>query len=168
MVQIRLLETSDAANYHALRLRGLMTNPEAFGSTYEREVGFAIDFVGQRLQPSEDRFTLGAIGTDGALVGIMTFVREASPKIRHKGNVYGVYTAPEVRGQGIGRALLLALIDRARGCEGLEQINIAVITNNVPARRLYQSLGFTIYGTEHHALKYEGQYWDEDYMALKL
>ncbi|MBD3920522.1 GNAT family N-acetyltransferase [Paenibacillus sp. PR3] len=167
-MHIRLLDATDANRYHALRLRGLTTNPEAFGSTYEREVGFTLDFVEQRLKPSEDKFTLGAIDSEGVLVGIATFVRESSTKIRHKGNVFGVYTTPEMRGQGVGRSLLLALIERARDCEGLEQINIAVITDNAPARKLYQSLGFISYGTEHHSLKYEGQYWDEDYMALKL
>ncbi|GMK40278.1 N-acetyltransferase [Paenibacillus sp. CCS19] len=168
MVQIRVLEAADAANYHALRLRGLMTNPEAFGSTYERETGFALAFVEERLKPAEDKFTLGAIDTDGLLVGIVTFVREASTKIRHKGNVYGMYTAPEVRGQGVGRALLHALIERARSCSGLEIINLTVVTDNAPARSLYQSLGFVTYGTEHQAMKYEGRYWDEDHMALRL
>ncbi|QKS48882.1 GNAT family N-acetyltransferase (plasmid) [Paenibacillus cellulosilyticus] len=167
-MHIRLLESSDAAQYQALRLRGLMTNPEAFGSTYEREVDFTLAFVEERLKPVEGKFTLGAFDAEGQLVGIVTFVRESSAKISHKGNVYGMYTAPEVRGQGAGRALLLALIDRARGCSGLEQINLAVITDNAPARRLYQSLGFITYGTEQRALKYEEQYWDEDYMVFRL
>lgn len=167
-MNIRLLDAVDAEQYHALRLRGLTTNPEAFGSTYEREIGFTLSFVTERLSSTEDKFTLGAMDAAGSLAGIVTFVRESSLKIRHKGNVYGMYVAPEVRGQGVGRTLLLALLDRARSCSGLEQLNLAVISENAPARRLYQSLGFTTYGVEHHALKYEGQYWDEDHMVLKL
>ena len=165
-MDIRVLEAPDAARYQEVRLRGLRTNPEAFGSTYEREAQFSLEFVEERLRPAEGKFTLGAFDETGKLVGIATFVRESGPKTAHKGNVYGMYVAPETQGQGVGKALLRALIDRARTCEGLERINLAVVTDNEPAIRLYRSLGFEKYGTERQALKFEGRYCDEDFMAL--
>lgn len=165
-MDIRLLKASDAKRYQEVRLRGLRTNPEAFGSTYEREAQFSLEYLEERLRPAEGKFTLGAFGETGELVGIATFVRESGPKTAHKGNVYGMYVVPETQGQGVGRALMRALIDRARACEGLERINLAVVTDNEPAIRLYRSLGFEKYGTERQALKFEGRYYDEDFMAL--
>ena len=51
-VEIRPLGPSDAAAYQAVRLRGLRESPEAFGSTYEEEVGYSIDVVAARIASS--------------------------------------------------------------------------------------------------------------------
>lgn len=167
-MNIRVLEATDATEYQEVRLRGLRTDPEAFGSTYEREAQFSPDFVSERLRPAEGKFVLGAFDEAGALVGVVAFVRETGAKVAHKGNVYGMYVVPEGRGRGAGKALMLALIERAKACEGLERINLAVVTGNEPAIRLYRSLGFETYGTERQALKYEGRYADERFLSLTL
>ena len=168
MVRIRLLDETDAQQYQALRLAALQHNPEAFGSTYEREVEFPLVLVGERLRPEQDRFVLGAFDEEGALVGMVVFMRETGAKFSHKGNVFGMYVGPESRGEGIGKLLLEELLRRAKQCEGLEQINLAVVSDNIPAKRLYSSLGFTIYGMEQNALKWQGRYFHEDWMVLRL
>ncbi|MNG16757.1 N-acyltransferase YncA [compost metagenome] len=86
----------------------------------------------------------------------------------HKGNVYGLYVALEHRGEGLGRRLLEQLISKAKQCDGLEQINLTVISNNAAAKKLYEAAGFVCYGTEPNACKLGDQYWDDDLMVLKL
>lgn len=168
-MKIRVLDVPDARLYQDIRLSALKINPEAFGSTYEREVKFSLGTVIERMKPSRDKFLLGAFDDSGSLVGIVAFVRESGLKTAHKGNVYGMYVAPEIRGQGIGESLMLELIYKARNCEGLEQINLTVISENEFAKKLYKSLGFEVYGVEHNALKQpNGQYFDEDLMVLKV
>lgn len=95
-------------------------------------------------------------------------MRESCLKTCHKGNVFGIYVKPDFRGKSIGKALLTELIEQAKKCEGLEQINLAVVTENHSAKKLYDSLGFEVYGTERNALKFNGNYFDEDLMVLKL
>lgn len=53
-----------------------------------------------------------------------------------------LYVLPDKRGQGIGRALMEAAIDRARtaGCGWIE---LGTGESDLPARGLYESLGFT-------------------------
>ena len=51
---------------------------------------------------------------------------------------------------------------------GLSGIRLAVVADNVVARRLYASLGFTEYGIEMHSLKVEGRYLDEVLMVKFL
>ncbi|WP_116233623.1 GNAT family N-acetyltransferase [Paenibacillus sp. VMFN-D1] len=70
--------------------------------------------------------------------------------------------------KGIGKSLVQKLINKAKHCEGLEQINLTVISNNNAAKRLYETIGFVTYGTEQNALKNGYQYWDENLMVLRL
>ncbi|WP_228728265.1 GNAT family N-acetyltransferase [Brevibacillus composti] len=166
---IRILQPEDAEQYVALRLEALQLNPEAFLTTYEemmqdqnmRETWKA------RLSPSPDAFTMGAFW-DGSLAGVCTLIRESHRKLRHKASVVAVYFTPAHRGKGGAKQLLSRLIEKARELEGLEQLSLTVASNNEPARQLYLSLGFTRYGTEKNALKHEGVYQDEDYMAMRL
>ncbi|WP_407268264.1 GNAT family N-acetyltransferase [Radiobacillus sp. PE A8.2] len=164
----RVLDEQDAQEYQALRLRALQTNPESFGSTYEREVEFSLEAVQARLKPMTDKFVLGTFDERGSLVGTATFVRESGMKFAHKGNVFGMYVAPESRGQGIGTFLINKLIMKVKDCEGLEQINLTVVSNNLAAKELYKSVGFEVFGTERNALKYNGEYYDEDLMVIQL
>ena len=53
-----------------------------------------------------------------------------------------LYVVPARRGQGLGRALLEAAMETARG-EGAEQIELGTSEDDVAARRLYESAGFT-------------------------
>lgn len=162
-----MLNSEDAHIYHELRLRSLMESPESYLTTYEDEKEKPIEKLMNNLIPSDNRFTLGGF-IDNFLTGVVTFVRESNSKTTHKGNVYALYVSPEFRGQGIGKALMLELKNRARQCIGLEQLNLTVISDNTAAKRLYVSVGFITYGKEERALKSGEQYWDEELMALKL
>ena len=167
-MNIRILNEDDAQSYQKVRLSALKNNPEAFGSTYEREVEFSIATVKERIAPSTDSFVLGAFDYHCSLIGIVTFMRENSIKMRHKGNVFGMYVVSENRGQGVSKLLMAELIKEAKNCDGLEQLNLAVVSDNVAAKKLYNSLGFKVYGVERNALKFDGHYFDEDLMVLYI
>ena len=167
-MKIRILNEADAQLYQEVRLSALKINPEAFGSTYEREVKFSLESVAERLESTKDKFVLGAFNNNGCLVGIVTFMRENSLKTSHKGNLFGMYVTPEGRGKGLGKSLMIELIGKAKNCDGLEQINLTVVSENSSAKKLYKSLGFETYGVERNALKFNGQYFDEDLMTKAL
>ncbi|BFT72232.1 GNAT family N-acetyltransferase [Paenibacillus sp. P36] len=102
-MNIRVLEEFDAKLYQELRLKALKLSPEAFGSTYEREVQLTLDTFVERIKPTDGKFVLGAFDENGSLVGSVRFVRDSGMKSSHKGNVYGMYVAPEASGQGLGK-----------------------------------------------------------------
>ena len=52
-----------------------------------------------------------------------------------------LYVAPEQRGRGLGRALMNAAIDEARG-RGADYMDLGTSEDDVAARALYESLGF--------------------------
>ena len=53
-----------------------------------------------------------------------------------------LYVVPERRGQGLGRALLEAAMDHARA-RGAARIDLGTSEDDVAARALYESTGFT-------------------------
>ncbi len=77
-------------------------------------------------------------------------------------------SAPEARGQGLGKALMSAAIERASKIPDLEHLMLSVVTTKEAARKLYLSLGFHIYGVEKEALKLGELVLDEELMSLKL
>jgi GNAT superfamily N-acetyltransferase len=52
-----------------------------------------------------------------------------------------LYVVPDLRGNGLGRALLEAAMETARG-EGAEQMELGTSEADVAARKLYESVGF--------------------------
>jgi ribosomal protein S18 acetylase RimI-like enzyme len=52
-----------------------------------------------------------------------------------------LYVIPGLRGQGIGRALMVAAMDLARGW-GADYMDLGTAETDVAARHLYESLGF--------------------------
>lgn len=168
-VTIRQLTQADAALWRALRLRMLREHPEAYSSSYEEQVSWPLDRFAERLWEPNDQvsFIVGAFD-GGLLVGSCGLARERGLKERHKASITSVYVAPEVRGHGLGRALLQEAIRRARGIEGLEQLLLGVTDRSEAARGLYVSLGFEVYGREPRALKIGDRYLGEDLMVLWL
>jgi RimJ/RimL family protein N-acetyltransferase len=61
---------------------------------------------------------------------------------------------------------LLEVLNKAQYCKGLEQINLAVVSDNEPAKSRYKGIGFEVYGVEKNALKFNGKYFDKDLMVL--
>lgn len=169
MLDIRRLTESDAAEYRELRLRGLREHPDAFTSSFEEDQLKPLEWARQRLGARPEAphdFILGAYA-DGKLVGILGMSVEARTKVRHIGEVFGMYVAPEHAGRGAGRLLVDACIARARET-GLERLRLTVTDSNARAKSLYERAGFRAFGLERNAVKVDGSYFDKCHMALAL
>ena len=166
---IRTLNADDAEAYQALRLRGLKEVPEAFSSDYAEEAGRLMEEMRVRVTSSPDG-SLCVFGAfvGGRLVGILTFIRSARAKIRHSGELAGMYVAPEYRRQGLAGALIDSAVAHARSLPGMRQLKLGVGATNTPAQELYASRGFISFGVEPEAICVDGQFFDEDYQMLHL
>lgn len=135
-VTTRELGQDDWPEWRALRLAALATDPDAFGSTLA-------DWTGPG--DSEDRwrrrlaaFPLNLVADlDGRAVGMVT----ASPPEDGTSEVLSMWVSPDVRGRGVGDALILAVLEWARR-QGAVRIALDVRHANQPAIALYRRHGF--------------------------
>ncbi len=161
-IQIRRLAPADAALYRDIRLEALRCNPEAFGSTFDAENAQPLTVFSDRIGGSS---VFGAF-LDSKLVGIAGLLIGKGQKEAHKGRLVGMYVRPSARRAGVGRRLVETIVESAR--HSVELIQLAVVSDNEPARRLYERRGFVEYGLEKKALKQGGHYYDEVLMAKNL
>jgi ribosomal protein S18 acetylase RimI-like enzyme len=167
-MDIRFLTSEDAREWMRLRLEALENEPSAFSSSPEEHYALSLEEVKRRLgSPNGDSFVVGAFD-EGSLLGMAGFQREKGPKRKHKGRIWGVYVTSSNRGAGLGRQILQRVLDRVKQIEGVEQVLLSVTSAQVPAMKLYRSLGFEQFGREPRALKLRGDYLDEDYMFLSV
>lgn len=146
----RLVE-DDWERLAEVRLRALRSDPAAFSSSLAREEAFREQHWRMRLRSSP---WWVASTPDGAVVGLVCLIQEpGSPDTdRH---VVALWVAPEVRGRGVGTALMRAAGEQAEA-DGAETVSLWVREDDAPALRLYDRLGFAPTGERHPAARTEG------------
>ena len=162
----RILIPTDAAEFQAIRLRGLQECPEAFASSYEEEVDTPLSTIELRLTPKEQAAVFGAFDGD-RLIAIVGLARETFIKFAHKGFIWGMYVAPESRQRGCGAGILRFACAHAIDTMKVRQVNLGVNTKNSAALKLYQKLGFEQFGLERDFLFYDGVFHDEYQMVWR-
>jgi ribosomal protein S18 acetylase RimI-like enzyme len=165
MFTLRNIRRDEAEQYWPLRLEALKNHPEAFGASFEMSVQLPMSEVQERIHNEADDYILGAYTEEGTLAGTMGFKREHGLKLQHKGYIWGVYVSPPYRGRGLASRLLREVLERGRELEGIEQVNLSVVTTNESARRLYEQSGFETYGIERNALVVQEKGYDEAHMT---
>ena len=141
MFAIRPIRVDEWAAYRAIRLRALQDSPNAFGSTFEAEATGSDDQWASRLPPLEVSgrdYALFAEASNGpcGLAWCKISAEDSS-----LANLYQMWVAPEMRGRGVGRALL-SECPRWAASTGVQRVQLGVTAADSPAWRLYTSQGF--------------------------
>lgn len=156
-MHIRQLSADDADILWQARLQALCESPAAFLSTLAEAQNDSAEVMRAQLADPGARY-FGAF-IDGMLAGFLRYVRPMRMARRHTAEVHSVHVGTEHRGQGVARQLLLAAFAAARA-EGIESLTLTVLADNTAARALYESLGFSVIGTEPRAVKRADSYAD--------
>ncbi|WP_354066977.1 GNAT family N-acetyltransferase [Bradyrhizobium sp. OAE829] len=98
-LQIRRLQVSDAALYRDIRLEALQKNPEAFGSTFEKERAEPLSWFEARLGLAD----VFAAFVDGTIAGIAGYSAQENLKQAHKGRLWTMYVRAAARNMGLGK-----------------------------------------------------------------
>lgn len=124
-----------------VRLRALLTDPDAFGASYERDATHDDDYweerAGRAATGNEQFIALAE--DDGRVVGMVgAYTPEVETQARH---LVSTWVAPEARGNGLGSELVGAVVEWAR-VAGASEVTLWVVDENRPAMALYEGAGF--------------------------
>jgi RimJ/RimL family protein N-acetyltransferase len=156
-LSIRRLTPTDADAFYAMRLRCMAEAYDYFRSSAGDIEADGIDDCKRRLASPDVRI-VGAFNSD-TLVGIGGITREAREKLNHKALLWGMFVASEAAGQGLGTAIVGALVAEAQGF--VRSLHLTLVVNNDRARLLYERCGFTVYGCEPQSVRQGDSYIDE-------
>ncbi|WP_432107941.1 GNAT family N-acetyltransferase [Streptomyces sp. AA1529] len=121
---------------------------------HSREQALASSAAGRRTHLPEGAATAGAalrvLSSEGTVVGTFWLGFTGLPRDDVHAWVYDVRVRPGRRGEGHGRALMLAAETVCLDA-GADRLGLNVFVGNTPARRLYDSLGYRT--VERHFLK---------------
>lgn len=139
----------------------LMRDPEEINITFDKETEFI-----NRCKSSERELLLIA-RVDGKHAGnasCMSFgdYRRYAHRCKVAIALYQKYC-----GLGLGRMMLNAVLQEAKKLN-YEQAELEVVSSNENAIALYKSLGFDIYGTQKHSMKYKDGSYADEYLMMKF
>jgi RimJ/RimL family protein N-acetyltransferase len=153
---INLIQTVDSET------KFLAREPGEFNFTLEQEK----EFIRNRMNNENSLLLIGEINgriVANCSVGIVI----NSKRFLHRAAM-GIVVRRDYWSSGIGKRMMQECIKWCKE-KSVEQLELEVVTQNNRAISMYKNLGFEIYGTKKHALKYgDGTYADEYHMILFL
>lgn len=146
----------------------MLSNPEVYPQLLQMPFGSAEHWrarLAENAVPGKPDLLLVAVSEAGDVVGgAGLHPVGASPRRRHAMTL-GMQVQPEWQRQGVGTALMRALVDYADHWLGLLRLELEVYADNHKAQALYQRFGFVEEGMHRcHALR-DGVYVDSLSMA---
>ena len=139
-VTVRRLAPDDWVVWREVRLAALADAPRAYGSSLAREEGFGEADWRQRLEPANGVSAVAMLGERvvGAVGGYTPAGADAVLLV-------AMWARPELRGRGVGDALVADVLAWARE-NGWSTVRLRVADGNVAARRLFERNGFAATG----------------------
>ncbi len=140
------LKPRDWKDYKELRLRALKAEPQAFLVSYEEELAIPDEKWQQRLQKAGKgrSWILFAKDTSDRLTSMVGGYRSDDNIKNHSAEIWGAYVDKDSRGKGVGKNLMENMIGELKNNPEVEIAVLEVSADQVPAQKLYESLGFEV------------------------
>ena len=155
---IRPVKIEDAADINRMRrMNGVMEN--IIGIASER-VSDAEAFI--RALSTNDHLLVAEFNE--TVVGCVGLHVSSKPRQHHSAEL-GIMVDTDYQKQGIGKALMTAILEIADNWLNLLRVELCVFVDNEAAIALYRKMGFVTEGTKKYAAIRNGVYADEFLMA---
>ncbi len=147
----------------------LRDSPWAFGSSPGDDRTECDRFFDELLaDPDQHIVVIDHPQRAGELASVLGLRRERARKARHLASIWGVYTVPDMRGQGFARSALEHAITIAGRWDTVSRVGLSASVRSVGAIALYESLGFVRWGIEPGVTRVDGEDIDEVHLSLRI
>jgi ribosomal protein S18 acetylase RimI-like enzyme len=141
VVEIQRLATHEGLRLREVRLRALRDAPEAFCSTLADTESRPAESWTEQLAELPT-FVAVVAGEDVGMVRVVPGLGAGAGTGQSAATLASLWVAPSARGEGVGEALIDAVITWARAT-GFQTLDLEVIDDNTPAIALYARKGFS-------------------------
>lgn len=122
------------------------------------------DFIANMDANQHQFVAISKVQDEELIVGTAGLSVNGNHRMRHSGNI-GIMIHKDYQNQGVGTALIAALIDVADKWLMLVRLELTVFEDNERAIHLYEKFGFEKEGLKRFAVIREGHYENEYIMA---
>ena len=166
---VRRLTPADALPYRQLMLEAYERHPDAFTSTVSERAALPMSWWESRVSeaPASSELVFGAFD-DQRMIGAAGLSFETRDKTKHKATLFGMYVPPGFRHRGVGRNLVLAVLEFARSRSGVILVQLTVTQGNAGAHSLYERCGFVPFGVEPYAVAFGDAFVSKVHMWCDL
>lgn len=164
-VSIRKLGEKDWLIFSEVRLRALKSDPQVFGSNFERESKFTEADWRSRLQSADSEiFMLFDGAKPVGITGVSVFDEDPSGQTAI---LWGSWLAPEYRRKGLSNLMYETRIEWAKSRPPINRIVVSHRASNTASKFANQKHGFVFTGT-HEKIWTDGKTEDEVCYELRL
>lgn len=154
---LRRLGSDDAARFFELRLFGAAQAPLGFRIAPDDVRKVPVDVWATRL--ASDVEYIAGIFDESRLVAIGGVSQVTGEKLNHKALLWGMFIHPEYRNLGLGRRIVVDLVNAAR--KFARSVHLTLMADNQAALNLYLNCGFVEYGREPMSVRQGTEFGDE-------
>lgn len=147
-ISIHRLLPSEWRRYKTIQLEALKQDPQSFGASFKKWKDFS-DEKWQERPSNPDSIIFLALNEEEpiGLTGIH-FEKENGDRVAH---IWGMYVSPDFRSLGIGKSLMEAALEAVKENQ-VNKATLMVNSEELPAIRLYEKMGFDNRGTTDYLL----------------
>lgn len=164
-VLVRCVRESDAAAFLRYARESNATSefavtlPDEFPLSVEKELAMIRECLESPVKLLLVAEVVGA--EDGRIIADVSFRGHPRRRMAHHGH-FGIGVVEEYRGKGLGRAMILMMLDWARAHPTIEKVCLGVVAANHRAVRLYESMGFVEECRRDREFKFGPDHYEDD------
>ena len=164
-ITIRQLTEDEWLEFSRIRLQALLTDPQVFGSNYEKESQMTEDEWRSRLRAKDNAIFL--IYENETAVGITCVSVDREDPTRKTALLWGSWLAPHFRGKGLSALMYRTRIDWAKRQPTVEKIIVSHRASNLASKHANQKHGFVLTG-KTEKIWTDGATEDEIFYELEI
>lgn len=164
-IRIRQLNENEWAEFSRIRLQALSTDPQVFGSNYEKESRMTESEWRVRLRAKDNAIFL--IYENETPIGMTCVSVDRNDATKKTALLWGSWLAPSFRGKGLSELMYRTRLEWAKTQPTVEKIIVSHRASNLASKRANRKHGFV---STHKSEKTwtDGAIEDEIFYELKI